>query len=239
MHRRVVLPALSVFTALILTSPPASGEWFADFYAGAAFTERADLKLTFLGAQFNVEEPEFDTSTSFGARLGYWFESLAYFGVALDVSRFRADMSARSITVCRPERCLIDPSVHLDTSMAAISIDATARWSFAKTDDFPKGRLQPYLTIGPTIFIARSNDVVQSGGPLTRTEPDTGVGPKLGAGLTWQALRNVALFGEYRFTHFSPHFNLRDVFFLSASATDDVKTQVGSHHLVVGLSVRF
>ena len=75
-----------------------------------------------------------------------------------------------------------------------------------KTEAFPKGQLQPYITAGPGIFIARGTNLVTGpglGGPTSRgSDTDAEIGVKAGAGLAWQFHRNLALVAEYRFTHF-------------------------------------
>lgn len=237
MQRKSFFTAFSVLAVLAINPLSTSAEWFADLYVGAAFTQSENMKLTFLDTIFKVEELEFDSSASFGGRLGHWFEAVPYLGVALDVSHFRPDISAQSVTVCRPDSCFTDPNFHFDLAVTTISFDAMVRWPLLRSSAFPNGQLQPYLTIGPAIFVASGKDLVTTGGPVTRSETNASVGPKLGAGLAWQFHRTIALFGEYRFTHFSPEFSLRDVFILGS--TDKVETEVNTHHLVLGISIRF
>lgn len=237
MRKKFLLTVFLVSALLVLSPLRASAEWFADLYVGPAFTQSKDVNLKFLGNKFTGEDVDFDTSGSFGGRLGHWFEVLPYLGFAIDVSHFRPDIGAQFVTVCSSFSCFIDPNLHFDLAVTAVSFDAMVRWPLLRSNEYPKGRLQPYLTVGPAIFIARGKDLFTTGGPVTKSDTDTSVGPKVGAGLAWQFYRNVAFFGEYRFTHFNPDLSARDVFFVNFK--DEVKTQVNTHHLVLGVSVRF
>ena len=98
---------------------------------------------------------------------------------------------------------------------------------------FPRGRLQPYFTLGPAIFIAEAKD---SGNftPAQQSDTDATVGVKLGVGAAWRLLANVAVFGEYRFTHFSPRWS-----FANGGALGTLEADINTHHLLFGVSYRF
>src|SRR6266436_9803429 len=71
--------------------------------------------------------------------------------------------------------------------------------------------------------------------PSNQSDTDASVGVKVGAGVAWQFTKNIAMFGEYRFTHFSPEFTFRDDVLGNATLSTDVNT----HYLLVGVSFRF
>ena len=108
------------------------------------------------------------------------------------------------------------------------------RYPLMKSAKFPNGQLQPYITVGPAIFVAHAEDS-QNFEPSNQTDSDTSVGVKVGAGVAWQFTKTIAMFGEYRFTHFSPEFTFRDDVLGSAN----LRTDVNTHYLLVGVSLRF
>jgi opacity protein-like surface antigen len=65
---------------------------------------------------------------------------------------------------------------------------------------------------------------------LSGSETDTSFGIKAGLGAAFSIHKNVALFGEYRFTHFSPDVEVSGV---------KVETNLNTHHLIGGISFRF
>ena len=237
MQTRFLPIAVMVLGLLTVDAARASAEWFGDLYAGAAFTENHDLKLTFVTMDFNLTDLRFDRAVTFGGRAGYWFERLPYLGLALDVSHFQPDIGAQEATVCGPSGCFIDPNVRFSLSVTIVSLDAMVRWPLLTNSQFPHGRLQPYLTVGPAIFFATGKDLITTGGPTTRSDSTVVLGPKVGAGLLWQLNPTIALFAEYRFTHFTPEFTFHDVFV--SGSIDKVTTTLNTHHLMAGLSLRF
>ena len=244
-----VVTALAVSVFLALTTS-ASAEWFADLYAGAAFTQKDDviLKGNPLGVTLeNVkfEDVKFDNSAVFGGRVGYWTD---YVGLGLDAFHFQPDIGSQNVTlsgtVSGPGGVFAlnanGPIPHIDISVTAITLDFLFRLPLLKSDDFPNGRLQPYLVVGPGLFIAEVKGEINgevNGQPvrLSGSETDTSFGIKAGLGVAFSVHKNVALFGEYRFTHFSPDVEVSGI----EVSGIKVETNLNTHHLIGGISFRF
>ena len=78
----------------------ASAEWFLDVFAGAAFTQRSDVTITNalgLDERFTLGDVAFETSPSFGGRIGYWFSRFPI-GLGLDIAYFRPDIGSPTCT---------------------------------------------------------------------------------------------------------------------------------------------
>ena len=228
----IFLGALACLGAL---SVPASAEWFADLFVGPSFTQSEDVvyKTTTIGS-IRDKDVNFKNVVSFGGRAGYWFESTPYIGLAMDVSHFRPDIGRQSPTRCLLGFCFEADLFPVDLAVTGISFDALLRLPLLTSKEFPKGQLQPYLTIGPTIFIS-SIDINEPGfSPPKHSDTDTSVGVKAGAGAAWQFHRNVALFTEYRFTHFAPEFTMQEV----NLGKTRIKTDLNTHRVIFGISFR-
>jgi opacity protein-like surface antigen len=245
--RKRLVTVFLLVVCLTAVTVPASAEWFADLFVGPAFTQNHDVKVSQEGITATAVDVNFANSVYFGGRAGYWFESIPYVGLALDVSHFWPDMKNQTVTACLSGRaadgiagCLPGfPFPHVDLSVTGISFDAMLRLPLLVTKEIPKGRLQPYVTVGPTIFVARAKD---SGllVPTKQTETDTSVGVKAGAGIAWQFHPNIALFGEYRFTHFAPKFDFHNTsLFVDGTASSPLTTDVNTHRAVFGVSLRY
>jgi opacity protein-like surface antigen len=224
---------------LLAPSARASAEWFGDLYVGPAFTTSYNVRFKYLASSYTARDVGVDTTATFGGRLGHWLEALPYLGFAADLYHFMPDMNS-SATECHGVACGHDPKVRLDLGVTGIAADVMARWPLLMTKEIPNGQLQPYLTIGPTLFVTRISRLrdVGSGAKSHQSDTDTSVGLKTGAGLAWQFSPNIAVFGEYRFTHFSPDFSVRDKVF-KGSPNDKAETTLNTHHALMGVSFRF
>ncbi len=231
------LVLLTSALACSVVAVPASAEWFTDLYLGGAFTEKHDVDTNSTGGgQVTTLDVSFDKSFAGGIRGGYWFPfelGPVNFGAGLDVSHFRPDISRQAALFCS-RFCVSGVFDDLDLSVWVIGFDAMFRFPLLKSQQFPKGQLQPYVTVGPAIFVAHAEDR-RNFEPSNQTDTDTSVGVKVGAGVAWQFTKMIAAFGEYRYTHFSPEFTFRDDVLGSAN----LSTAVNTHYLLMGVSFRF
>ncbi len=255
--KKSLITFFGVLACLGALSVPASAEWFADLFVGPAFTQNDDLVISQTGLKAKLKDVAFDNSVSFGGRVGYWFESTPYLGLGLDVSHFRPDIGKQTVTGCLSGAFAVLYGIsgcapgagllRIDLAVTGISFDALLRWPLLTSKEFPKGRLQPYLTDGPTIFVARAKDSSSSSSPAPnfippgQSETDTSVGVKAGAGIAWQFHQNVALFGEYRFTHFAPKFDFKNLSVADfvSTVSSPTKTDINTHRAVFGVSLRY
>lgn len=236
-----VVTALAVL-AFLAHATSASAEFFADLYAGAAFTQKADvtLKGNFLGiplVEEKAEDVKFDNSMVFGGRVGYWSGAAPYAGIGLDVFHFQPD--SQNFVGSDPSGIVFgvpgSATGRFDINVTAITLNVLLRLPLFTSDDLPSGRLQPYLSVGPGLFITQAKGEIKgevSGQPFraSRSETDTSIGVQAGAGVAFSVHKNVALFGEYRFTHLSPDVEVSGIKF---------ETNLNTHHLIGGISFRF
>src|SRR6266480_6985317 len=73
--------------------------------------------------------------------------------------------------------------------------------------------------------------------PNDQSNTDTSLGLKAGIGATWFVTQNMGVFGEYRFTHFSPEFEFQNTF--PGNTKLKVHTDINTNHLLIGVSFRF
>ncbi len=217
---RVLRALLIVPVTLGLTALPASAEWFADLYAGVAVTPDSDVTVRAPGQRQTVTG-EFDTSLTGGGRVGYWLAGLPWLGVAADVSYFAPD---------------VKPSVApggatTDLDVVPIAALLMLRLPLLATPEIPGGRIQPYAAAGPAAFVTHAKESL-AGERISDVSVDLGLDVR--AGVAWQFHRNVALFGEYRFTHVSPKFEGT-----SLGQTFSIEPEIDTHHFLAGVSFRF
>ena len=111
------------------------------------------------------------------------------------------------------------------------------RWPLMVSPAFPKGQLQPYVAVGPALFIVNTKDFGNLG-LGTQSESDTTVGVKAAGGLTWLFTKNIGVFGEYRCTHFHADQESIDVV-TGATVSAKTSNSLSTHQVVGGVTFRF
>jgi hypothetical protein len=202
----------------LLAPATARAELFADLYLGGAATENTRAAVRAFGVPELHVKNDFDPSIAVGGRVGFWIPSVndigrlidgySFLGIAADVSYFAADQ---------------DDSGSPDIYVVPISFLALLRLPLAKSDEFPHGRVQPYAGLGPSLFMSNF-DI----GPFEDTSADIGLDGR--AGFRFHITPLIALFAEYRFTHFTPEF--RDLGI-------QIKLDLDTHHGNAGIGFSF
>lgn len=197
-----------ILLVAVATPIGAGAEGFVDLRVGGSFTEDNDVELSVPGASIDIPT-EYEDSVNGGIRAGYWFDSLPWLGLAADVSYFAPDDD----TPGGPEYDIIPVSPLL---MGRIPI--------ATTEEFPHGRFQPFLGVGPGIFVSLA-DFGAAG------DDDTvEVGVDIHAGVNVQVTRMVSVFAEYRYTYVEPEFEVQGL---------DIEPELSTHHVGVGVGFHF
>ena len=213
--RRVLIRCLAVLLIalgpIVVAARPASAEWFLDIYGGVSIT--ADADVTFRDGTTVDDKVEFDTEGMGGGRVGFWLEGLRWLGVAGDVSYFAPAGNGATVET-RLEIIPITPLVMF-------------RLPFLESPQFPKGRLQPYLGVGPGFFLTSVKvDAPGLGEESTDWQFEVGVDTR--AGIAFMITPVVGTFVEGRYTWFSTNPGGRSTEF-------DIETV----HVAGGITIRF
>ena len=204
-YQRPFVIATLLLSALVLAPILAFAEFFGDVYGGVAMP--MDTKTTFDGVKAGSDSPYKD-SYVFGGRVGYYFERASWVGLALDASYFKAD---------------INLSNGAENEVIPVSALLMVRAPLGVTAEFPHGRVQPYLGIGPS-FVYSQSDIG------TTDDTSFNIGFDVHLGLTYMFTRNIGILGEYRFTYVKPSYELNGV---------AVEPNFSVNHLALGIALRF
>ena len=258
---------LLLMLAGLLFGAEVRAEAFVDLYAGGAFTSDRGSDLTIPPQFFNPSgasppnapnqiirrtsmDASFDDSITYGMRAGYWFGRWA--GLALDVFTFQSDVNAQGFTLDKagfPETA--------DVRVIPISALLMLRWPLLVSEEYPFGRLHPYVGGGPSLFLTEfegSVDLAPFDFPYTRANPSSpniepagkfssknvDPGMELLVGLDFQIVPLVGVFMEYRYTMAEPvwHDTVPASVNYEALSTD-FQVQLRTHHIVGGITFRF
>jgi opacity protein-like surface antigen len=237
-YLKVIHAALCL--SLLATAVPASAEWYADVYGGSAYTPRSDVTLEVrppgLDLDHTFHDVKWDPSGEIGARIGYWFDSAPWYGMGLDVFRFNANIPSQTVDATILGMTSPAALQEIDVSVTAFAFDLVRlRNGFLASPDYPKGRLQPYFTAGPALFRVQAKNVGNAE-LTTQSGTDTSTGYKVGGGVSWQLTKELAIFGEYRYTH----VNTAPV--LTGAITGisvPFQFNLNTQHVIAGLSFSF
>jgi opacity protein-like surface antigen len=227
-QKEFLLVIFSMLCLLAIAPVQAPAEGFIDIYGGWASTHAADIdvsisssSLGFVRTESHTGKVDFGSSYTLGARAGGWFEKLPYVGIAGDLSYFKAEDKTAEIHV------------------VPLSLLLMLRYPLLKSEKFQHGRIQPYIGVGPSLFFSDPEVDFRPALPETVSGISFDVGLDLRAGITWQFHKNLALFGEYRYTDFSIDLEQTDILFGFAGNKEAMKTQLTTNHFLIGVSWRF
>lgn len=217
--------SVTVFALISLKPALIRAEWLTDLYLGAAITDDSEVKVDrYFSRQSASERTSYDTSFTFGGRIGYWLDVFHYLGFAADLSYFEAD------------------SEKVDFSIVPLSILLMLRWPLLISEDYPHGKIQPYLGGGPSIIYYDMTVDFRPAVSEKVSDWSFENGWDFRTGLLWQFHRNFGIFGEYRYTHYE--INYKDeteewILGYQPRTRLKVETTLDTHHFLTGISFRF
>ena len=226
---------------LLLLPREAFAEWYGDIYTGAVFTQNTDLTISSSnGSTTTFHDLRVNSSWTAGGRVGYWLDQKDWLGFGLDAFFYHLKTPPGQTVTVTSSGSTTSSSMNADWSLPGFGIGFDVlrlRIPLLRDEEFAHGRLQPFVSAGPALFItyAGQNNYVQPGGqPAT----NVAVGPKVDAGLQFMLTKTVGLFAQYRFTHFTSNLDYQDT--TSSPATEKTfNTTYDSHAMMGGLSFSF
>jgi len=209
-HRQILI----LVAALLLAPVEGRGEGFVDFAIGGSFTRDSDTTFDDVAFDSKLED-----SVSSGARGGYWFDAVPWLGVGGMVSYFQPDIEIEGVD-------------DRDVTVIPLTALLMLRAPLLPSDNVPRGRLQPYLNVGPGAFLTQVED----------EDVGADVGVDVHAGLTWMFTSRFGMFGEYRFTHYQA--NVEDGLDVDVGGTTftrrvDFESTLDTHHVLTGFAWHF
>jgi len=219
---------LSAVCFLLILPTLARAEWFLDVYGGESATRGANVnaEATYYNifgssSQNHTEKVDLDSSFTMGGRLGYWSEKLPWLGVSLDLSYFKAEGEKAEFDV------------------VPLSLLLMLRWPLFKSENFPKGKLQPYAGVGPGYCFTDSRVNFRPTLQDSASGSSGEIGFDVRTGLAWQFHKHWAIFGEYRYSDVKIDFRQEDFLAIISGSEESIKTHLKTNHYLAGISYRF
>lgn len=244
-RRESYLRAVLVVCLVISSVSPAGAEGFLDLYVGKSFTQPADVRVRqpsfqsdFTVEDVSFDDKSFDSPLYYGARAGYFFESLPWLGLAAEFFHFKMYGDTRDsrrvdgVVAGAPVRGEVPVRTHVqrfDISHGVNYMMVDALFRYTLLDDpqqSPPGRIQLYagLGVGPVLTHAENRVAHVKGNAGYEI---AGVGAQAFAGVRALVWRVIGVFAEYKVTHSSLNVGV---------ASGRGRVDETSHHLIGGLT---
>ena len=106
-------------------------------------------------------------SAVFGGKFSYWFDFFPFVGAELDISTFSPDITVPSQPLGQTGFTIgpVDQNgrpagtaFKFNLSVVDIGMNVLGRYPLLQGPEFPRGRLQPYLGVGPALFVTSIED---------------------------------------------------------------------------------
>jgi opacity protein-like surface antigen len=220
--------AVTLALALLLgSSTPALGEGFISGRFGGSFTDdgKVDPGGDLADAlDLDDADARYEDSITFGLRGGYWIDPFDYLGFALDLSYFRADLDKVKG---------FDVGNNFDVYVVPMSLLVMGRLPLLRDDSHPHGLLQPYVGIGPSVFLTVADAEIPDFDNYAAVGADVGL--DFVSGVNVQITELIALFLEYRYTDYKAKLND------DLDVVKDVKLDLDleTHHITAGIGFHF
>lgn len=189
-RRFMTTSLLTVVAAIVLSVPQAYAETYVGGQFGVTFPQSlSDVKITQDGfAGLDLSDLPLKSSAMLGAKLGHYFTKARWLGIETGLSYTTPHVKEGSITFSGPGGSLSSPNLS-GLSHRVITWDiATIMFRY------PGYRLQPYVGIGPSLFLA-----TLKGPDAPPGESAMAIGLNAEAGVRYYVTRNWAFFGEGKY----------------------------------------
>ena len=219
---------------------------FIDVYGGYLWPSNEDITYnTSIGGargEFNMNDVGIEDKAGFGGRVGFWLQSHPSFGLAIDTTRFDADVDTQTIN-----GTFSSPAVGSGSLPVQAVSELRVANTFVTFDLIyrrPMERLTPYVTGGIGVAISELDEDFFSAPSSDNTA--TPVAFKGGAGLSFTLSDAMEVFGEYRYMHAAPEYDIKAGVDPATVGTlnptfgpSTLEKDINVHALMTGISIRF
>jgi opacity protein-like surface antigen len=216
----MVIALVAGVTGIVLASPSAQAETYVGGMLGGAFPNKFGDVQDGRGTKF----PDLELKSSFaaGAKLGHYLSSTPWLGFETELFGTSPKFKAQTVSGTSPG-C----GCTLTTSAANLRVYT---WAVNAVARYPGEHFQPYVGAGLGLFFA---DLRSQGAKADNAVP----GLNALAGARYFITKDVALFGEYKYSRAS--FEFSQAISIAGLGTTALKGDYSSNLFVVGLTGHF
>ena len=223
LRHRLLLGLIILSGCLTLMDTPAYPEpYIAGQFGISVPGSLSSIDVTSAGLSgVTFSDLDLQNSVLFGAKVGYFSQSVRWFGIEAEIFHTTPHVKQQDVTVTAPGGSVTVPGVpgQYFSMLTLAPVNLVFR--------YPAKRFQPYFAVGPGIFFARLKDT-QTGDSQSSTK----LGLNMQVGLRYFMTRHVAFFGEYKFNYARLSFN-------ETSNLDGFDATYSANNFVFGIGYHF
>ena len=212
--------------AFCLTQPvgPAQAEMYVAGQVGWTIPNDAtNIESTGSFAGIKFSDLDLQNSFMYGAKLGYYFESMKWLGVETEVFNTNPNIKQQNVTLSGPGG---SASVTLPGQDLRV-----LNWSpLTVVVRYQAGQFEPYAGVGMGVYFSRIHD-----GQSGESSSDTSVGLNTQLGARYLVTKNLSVFGEWKYNR--AHFNFSDS--TPTAATGGFKGDYSANVFAFGVGYHF
>jgi opacity protein-like surface antigen len=166
------------------------GEFFVGGFLGAGFVPSTDWTYQAGAQSTTVSKMKIDPGMTGGVKLGYFLESLPFFGIEAEGSIGSHRQVSQAVGLNPPLAGATTGRVPGQSMLAwTMAFHFLGRYGFFPTSEIPFGRLQPYVGIGPGLVVL-----------YAEADSAKNFSLEVEAGLRYMFTKNIGGFLEYKFS---------------------------------------
>ncbi len=207
------------------------GEFFVGGFLGGALVPETAWTYHARGQNSTANTMKLDPGATGGIKLGYFLDSLPYFGVEAEGSIGNHRQPSQTVGLNPPLPGAAAGQVPGQTLLAwTMAFHLLGRYGFLPDSEVPFGRLQPYVGIGPGLVVL-----------YAEADSAKNFSLEVEAGLRYMFTKNLGGFLEYKFSkQWQVELEAQQLLFNNTGITANKAVfDFDRHQIVLGLAYHF
>ncbi len=207
------------------------GEFFIGGFFGGSFVPGTDWTYQIGGQNITARKMTIDPGVMGGIKLGYFLDSVPYFGVEAEGSIGDHPQPSQTVALHPPLAGVTAGRVPSQTLLAwTMAFHLVGRYGFLPDQEVPFGRLQPYVGLGPGLVMLYGE-----------ADSAKNFSLEVEAGLRYMFTKHLGGFLEYKFSkQWSVELESQQLFYNNTGVTASKAVfDFDRHQVVVGLAYHF
>ena len=236
-HSGYTLRVCSVAIGVFCLTLPVQAEMYVAGQAGVSIPNKfSNVEGVGSSAGITTSDLSLHNSLMYGAKLGYYFDSIKWLGVETEVFNSTPHLKQQTPTATvppgfvfvAPPSCAGSQSCSVTTPGQSVRVLTWAPINIVVR--YQAGGFEPYAGIGMGVFFANLKD-----GASGESSSSTNVGLNTQVGLRYKVTQNLAVFGEWKYNHASFNFSESS----PTQATGGFKGDYSAHIFAFGVGYHF
>jgi len=202
-HIGSVVRCFAVLTgtlASVLFVCPAQAEWYVAGQGGVSFSNSLNNGEGVGSlAGFSISDLDLHKSPMYGAKVGYYFDSMKWLGVEMEAFSSTPHLKQQTAEV----RFGGDPATSATVTLPGQDLRVTNWTPINVMFRYQIGPVEPYAGVGLGVFFARIHDGASGESASSNLRP----GLNTQVGLRWRLTEHLSLFGEWKYNRATFNFD--------------------------------